>query len=97
MSKRRTWNRIHLTQLRTQTEQALAGFCVWQSDRGELILPLVRGLGTTTPRLEGWKLCAVSKRTGKLETIDYHAHGRGARVSEAKRQVARMASRLALE
>jgi len=22
MSKRRTWNRIHLTQLRTQTEQA---------------------------------------------------------------------------
>ena len=35
-------------------------------------MPLVRGLGTTTPRLEGWKLCAVSKRTGKLETIDYH-------------------------
>ncbi len=72
MIKRRKWTRVHLTQLATQTDAALAGFCVWQSDRRELILPLVRGLGTANPSLEGWKLVAPSKRTGELETISYH-------------------------
>ena len=72
MIKRRKWNRVHLTQLATQTDASLAGFCIWQSDRRELILPLVRGLGTASPQLEGWKLVAPSKRTGGPETISYH-------------------------
>ena len=71
-SKPRRWSRVHLTQLATQSDSALAGFCIWQSDRRELILPLVRGLGTATPALEGWKLVAPSRRTGALEFISYH-------------------------
>ena len=93
MIKRRKWTRVHLTQLATQTDAALAGFCVWQSDRRELILPLVRGLGTANPSLEGWKLVAPSKRTGELETISYHASASDSTegMSEALEQAKRAA------
>ncbi len=100
MIKRRKWTRVHLTQLATQTDAALAGFCVWQSDRRELILPLVRGLGTANPSLEGWKLVAPSKRTGELETISYHASASDSTedmleaLEQAKRSARRRAFRL---
>ena len=71
-AKPRTWRKIHLTQLRTEECPALAGFCIWYSDRGEQLHPCVSGLGGDSPVIEGWKLVAAHRKTGELEVKSYH-------------------------
>lgn len=70
MTQRRTWRRIHLTQLRTPKAPALAGFCVWYSTKGEQIHPTVSGLATSKPEIDGWRLL-IPKRSKELRHAGY--------------------------